>query len=276
MTAPITATLADLVARIADGVKLIVPADYSGVAMQATLEMVRQQRRNLHLVCLPTTGLQGDVLIGAGCVDVIETSAVTLGEFGSAPRFSEAVRTGTIRLRDATCPAIHAAVQAAEKGVPFATLRGLIGSDLVRHRPDWRIIDNPFQPGDRIIALPAIQPDVALFHAPRADRNGNVWIGRRRELLTMAHAARLTLVTVEEIVDADFYDDERMAAGVVPALYVGGVAIARRGAAPVGLWEGYGPDAPMLARYAEQARSAAGFAALLADWMKTHSEEAAQ
>jgi len=268
-------SLAALVAQIPTGARLIVPADYSGVAIAATLEIIRQDIRGLHLVCLPTTGLQGDLLIGAGCVDVIETSAVTLGEFGGAPRFTDALRSGRLRVLDATCPAIHAALQAAEKGQPFATLRGLIGSDLLTHRPDWQVIDNPFAAGDRIVALPAIQPDVALFHAPKADRAGNVWIGRRRELLTMAHAARTTLVTVEEVVDEDFFASEQIAAGVVPALYVSGIAVARRGAAPVGLWQGYGPDERLLASYAEQARSAAGFGALLADWLGAGRPEAA-
>ena len=85
-------------------------------------------------------------------------------------------------MKDATCPALHAAFQAAEKGVPFMPLRGLIGSDLLAHRPDWKVIDNPFDDDDPIVLLPALKPDVALFHAPIADRDGNVWIGRDREL----------------------------------------------------------------------------------------------
>src|SRR5204862_505937 len=81
--------------------------------------------------------------------------AVGLGEFGPAPRFAAAVRGGEIAVRDTTCPAIHAALQASEKGVPFLPLRGLIGSDLLRHRPDWRVIDNPFANHDPIVLLPA-------------------------------------------------------------------------------------------------------------------------
>ena len=64
-------------------------------------------------------------------------------------------------------------------------LRGVLGTDVLKHRPDWKVIDNPFGDGDPIVLLPAIRPDVALFHAPMADRNGNVWIGRQRELVTM-------------------------------------------------------------------------------------------
>ena len=86
-------------------------------------------------------------------------------------------------------------------------LRGLIGTDVLKHRPDWKVIDNPFGNGDPIVLLPAIQPDVALFHAPMADRDGNVWIGRQRELVTMAHAAAKTVVTVEKLHDGNLLED---------------------------------------------------------------------
>src|SRR6266581_2059806 len=82
-------------------------------------------------LAVPTSSLQADLLIGAGCVETIETSAVSLSEFGPAPRFTAAVTAGTIRVKDATCPALHAAFQAAEKGVPFMPLRGLLGSDVL-------------------------------------------------------------------------------------------------------------------------------------------------
>ena len=66
--------------------------------------------------------------------------------------------------------------------------------------------------------LPAIKPDVALFHAPMADRDGNVWIGRQRELVTMAHAAEKTVVTVEKIHDGNLLDDPTLAAGTLARL----------------------------------------------------------
>jgi len=175
---------------------LAVPRETSGVAMTATRALIRRGVKRLHLITLPTSTLQADLLIGAGCIDTLETSAVSLGEFGPAPRFTAALLAGALRMRDATCPALHAQFQAAEKGVPFMPLRGLIGSDLLAHRPDWRIADNPFGNDDPIVLLPALRPDVALFHAPMADRAGNVFIGTQRELVTMAHAAQRTIVRV--------------------------------------------------------------------------------
>jgi glutaconate CoA-transferase subunit A len=232
--------------------------------MAATRPLIEAAPRGLHLVCVPTGGLQVDMLIGAGLVATLETSAVTLGESGTAPCFVRAVREGSMRLLDATCPAILSGLTAAQKGVPFMPMRGLIGSDILRHRSDWRVIENPFAAGDPIVALPAIQPDVALFHTPEADRDGNVWIGRRRELALMAYASRMTLVTVERIRETSLLDDEVTAAGVLPALYVSAVAQAPRGAWPYGLWGEYPADAEAIARYATAARTPEGFAAYLA------------
>jgi glutaconate CoA-transferase subunit A len=263
-----------IAAAIPDGAKVVIPADYSGVAMAATRALIRRGVKRLSIVCAPVSGLQAEMLIGAGAVETIETSAVTLGEFGPAPRFVDAVRRGAIQVKDATCPAIHAGLQAAEKGVPFMPLRGIIGSDLLVHRPDWKVIDNPFAKDDPIVALPAITPDIALFHAPLADRDGNVWIGRRRELMTMAHASKRTFVTVETISETNLFDDESLAAGVVPALYVEGVAEAKRGAAPLGLWGAYEADEAFLRDYVRAAKTQEGFAGFIANWLECPSRAA--
>ena len=185
--------------------------------MEATRALIRRGVKRLHLVTLPASSLQAELLIGAGCVASIETSAVGFGELGSAPRFTAAVVGGAIRLKDATCPAIHSALRAAEMGNPFGALRGIIGSDILRERPDWRVIDNPFAENDPIVLLPAIRPDVALFHAPNADRHGNIWVGRRRDLFTLAHASARSIVTVETIEDGDLLADEVTAAATIPA-----------------------------------------------------------
>jgi glutaconate CoA-transferase subunit A len=261
--AVITRSLDELIAPIAAGCKLAVPRETSGVAMAATCALIRRGIAGLHLVALPTSSLQADLLIGAGAVATLETSAVSLGEFGPAPRFSAAILAGALRMMDATCPALHAQFQAAEKGVPFMPLRGLIGSDVLAHRPDWTIVDNPFGKNDPIVVLPALQPDVVLFHAPMADRAGNVFIGTQRELVTMAHAAKKTIVTVEEIHDGDLLRDPLLAAGTLPGFYVEAVAVAPRGAAPLPLPDHYAIDAAHMAEYARLAATPDGFAQYL-------------
>ena len=262
-----TLSLDRLAGRVANGAMLALPPDYSFVPMAAVRALVRRGVRDLNLVTVPQAGIAADLLIGAGCVATIETAAVSLGELGKAPRFTAAVEGGTVAIRDSTCPAIHAALQASEKGVPFMPLRGLIGSDLLRVRPDWQVIDNPLAEGDPIVVLPALKPNVALFHAPYADAHGNVWLGARRELVTMAHAAKETLVTIEEVRPGDFLADETLAAGTLPALYVTALAEAPRGAWPLGLDGRYEPDRDHLAGYARLAASEDGFAAYCAEYV---------
>ena len=266
---PPVESVANLAARIKNGAKVVLPPDYSGCAMAVVTELVRRPVRDLHLVGAPVIGFQADQLIGAGCVARIEAAAITLGEHGLAQRFTAALKSGEIEMLDATCPAIHAGLQASEKGVPFMPMRGLIGSDLLRVRPDWQVIDNPLADNgvrDPIAIIPAIRPDIALFHAAKGDAHGNVWIGIRRELMLMAHASRSTIVTVEEIVEGNLLHDPALAAGTIPALYITAIAVAPGGAAPIGLADCYGADNAMLAAYAAAARSKAGFD----EWLARH------
>src|ERR1700761_6614875 len=108
----IARTLDDAIEPITDGCMLAVPRETSGAAMAATRALIRRGVKRLHLVALPTSTLQADLLIGVGCVETLETSAVSLGEFGPAPRLTAAVRGGAVRVRDATCPALPAQFQA--------------------------------------------------------------------------------------------------------------------------------------------------------------------
>lgn len=248
-----------LSAMIPDGASLALAPDYSGCALEVIRRLIRRGAHDLHLIGVPQLGFQADLLIGAGAVSSVESAAVTLGEAGPAPCFCRAVKNGSVQIRDSTCPVIHAGLQAAEKGIPFMPIRGVLGSDLIEYRPDWRVIDNPFAENDPILLAPAIRPDVALFHAAKADREGNVWIGVRRELMLMAHAAKVTLVTVEEICERNLLDDDLSAAGTIPALYVSAIANAPMGARPLGLRGRYGPDADHIRVYAEQAASEDGF-----------------
>lgn len=266
---------AQIAASIPDGALVAIPKTTAGVSMAFTCELVRRGVRELHLLGVPTSGLQADILIGAGCVSVIETSAVTLGEFGTGPRFAAAVRAGTVQVLDATCPAIYAALQAGVKGIPFIPLRGLLGSDVLAQRSDWKVIDNPFGEDDPIVLLRAIRPDVALFHAAKADRHGNVYIGRERELMLMAQAARRTLVTVEEIVDEDLMAEDSNAAATIASLYVDEIAVAPRGAWPLAFLDRYPVDAKVLSEYAQAARTDEGFRSFLENWLGIEHDQAA-
>lgn len=101
MTAPLI-DLDALVGRIPDGAKVALPPDYSGCAMAAVRALINRGVRGLHLIGVPSVGFQGDMLIGAGCVATLETAAVTIGEYGIAPRFTAAIKAGSIRMIDGT------------------------------------------------------------------------------------------------------------------------------------------------------------------------------
>ncbi|MDE2335077.1 MAG: CoA synthetase [Rhodospirillales bacterium] len=266
-----------LAALVPDGAQLALVPDNSLSPGAFARALVRRGVRDLRLVGVPVAGYATDLLIGAGCVAELETSAVTLGEAGMAPRFAAALAAGRLRVVDTTCPAMHTRLQAAEKGVPFMPLRGVLGSDLVAHRPDWKVIDNPFQPrgaeaADPILLLPALSPEFAAFHAAMADEEGNVWVGRRRELATLAHAAQRSLVTVERRVPGNMLEDERLAPGVIAAVYVSAIAVARHGAWPIGLLDEYGYDAAHIDLYAKLARSEPGFAEYCARFVAAPTE----
>ena len=253
----------ELAARVPDGASLSVQkGDERDVPMALAHALIRRGVRGLHLVTLPTaaypaSGMMVDLLIGAGCVDAVETSGISLHELGAAPRFTQAVKAGRLKVLDATCPAVYAGLQAGAKGQPFAPLRGLIGSDLLRHRSDYRVIDNPYAPDDLIVVVPAINVDVAIFHADLADAEGNVWIGRDRDRLLAAHAANRVLVTVDRVVSGCFFDDERVAAGVIPAGCIDAIAVVPGAGLP--LTADGQLDLAEVRRYQRAAQDDAGF-----------------
>jgi glutaconate CoA-transferase subunit A len=267
---------------VPNGALMALPPDNSLSPVALARALIRRGVRDLRLLGVPVSGFATDILIGAGCVASVQTSAVTLGEAGTAPRFSAAVADGSITVTDATCPAIHTMLQAAEKGVPFMPLRGVIGSDILAHRPDWKIIDNPFAEGpfadggDPILILPALSPDIAAIHAVAADRFGNIYVGRRRELATIAHASKRVLATVERIVDGNLLEDERLAPGTINGLYVEAIAIAERGAWPLSALDEYPMDTAHIAEYAKLARTADGFASYLAQYVMKPQAVAAE
>ncbi len=259
-----------LIAQIHDGDLVALPASlsgtYSGAAMSATRALIRRGVKGLHLLGVPALSYQADLLIGAGCVGIVEAGSILLYEYGPASRFVAAQKAGTVEVRDTTCPAIQAALVASEKGIPFMPLRGIIGSDLLKHherRGDWRVTTNPFDEHDRIVAVAAIRPDITLFHAPLADTFGNVWIGRREDISAAARASTKALATVDAIYDGNLMDSDELAPGTLPSIFVTAISHQPQGSWPLRGYGNDGEDAAHLHEYARLARSEDGFAEYL-------------
>lgn len=166
-------------------------------------EVIRQKRKDLTLVRM-TPDLIYDQLIGMGCARKMVFSWGGNPGVGSLHRFREAYGEGwpvPLEIEEHSHAAMANAYAAGASGLPCAIFRGYLGAELERVNPNIRRVACPFT-GEMLAAVPAIRPDVAIIHAQKADREGNVLIegivGVQREAVL---AARRSIVTVEEIVD---------------------------------------------------------------------------
>jgi glutaconate CoA-transferase subunit A len=202
-------------------------------------EIIRQRKRNLTLIRM-TPDLIYDQLIGAGCAVRLVFSWGGNPGVGSLHRLRDAVENGwpgPLALEEHSHAGMAAAYAAGAANLPFGILRGYTGTDLPKYNPNIRFIECPFT-GERLAAVPAHRPDVAVVHAQKADRHGNVlmWgvVGVQKEAVL---AARRSIVTVEEIVDRL---DAPPNAVVLPSWVVNAVSEVPDGAFP-SYAEGYYP-----------------------------------
>ena len=166
-------------------------------------EILRQGIDELTLVRM-TPDLLYDQLIGAGLVKKLVFSWGGNPGVGSLHRLRDAIQRGwprPLEIEEHSHAGMAAAWDAGAANLPFAVLRGYRGSDLVHHTTTVRSITCPFT-GEQLAAVPALRPDVGVVHAQRADTRGNVLIegiiGVQKQV---ALASRVTLVTVEEVVE---------------------------------------------------------------------------
>jgi glutaconate CoA-transferase subunit A len=194
-------------------------------------EVIRQRLRSLTLIRM-TPDVIYDQLIGAGCASKLVFSWGGNPGVGSLHRFRDAVENAwpaPLEIEEHSHAGMANRYVAGASGLPFAVLRGYSGTGLAQQSGSIRDITCPFT-GERLTAVAALTPDVAVIHAQRADRAGNVqfWgiTGVQKEAVL---AARRSVVTVEEIVPAL---DPRPGAVVLPAWTVSYVAAAPGGAHP--------------------------------------------
>src|SRR6476660_2632931 len=166
-------------------------------------ELVRQGKRELTLVRM-TPDVVYDQLIGMGSARKLVFSWGGNPGVGSLHRFRDAVESGwpaPLEIEEHSHAGMAAAYAAGAANLPFGVLRGYAGTDLPEHTASAAAIECPFT-GERLAAVRALRPDVAIVHAQQADRAGNVQLwgisGVQKEAVL---AARRSIVTVEEVVD---------------------------------------------------------------------------
>jgi glutaconate CoA-transferase, subunit A len=232
-------------------------------------ELIRQGRRDLTLIRM-TPDVICDQLIGMGCARKLVFSWGGNPGVGSLHRLRDAVEHGwpaPLELEEHTHAGMAAAFAAGAANLPFATLRGYAGTDLVQHTRVEKITC-PFT-GEKLMAVPSIRPDVAVVHAQQADRRGNVQLwgisGVQKEAVL---AAKRSLVTVEEVVDEL---EPRAGAVVLPGWVVDAVAEVPGGAHPSYALGYYDRDNAFYVAWDEVSRDRDRFL----DWMHEHVLEAA-
>jgi len=197
---PLRDAISDL---IADGNTVALEGFTHLIPHAAGHEIIRQGKKNLRLVRM-TPDLIYDQLIGAGCAAKLIFSWGGNPGVGSLHRFRDAIENGwpsPLRYEEHSHAGLANAYVAGASNLPFAVLRGYVGSDLPRFNDRIKFIECPFT-GEKLAAIPSIRPDVTVIHAQKADRRGNVllWgiVGVQKEAVL---AAQRAIVTVEEIVD---------------------------------------------------------------------------
>jgi glutaconate CoA-transferase, subunit A len=250
---------------VPDGAQVALEGFTHLIPFAAGHELIRQGRRDLHLVRM-TPDLIYDQLIGMGCARALTFSWGGNPGVGSLHRLRDAVERGwpaPLVLDEHTHAGMAAAYCAGASRLPFGLLKGYIGTDLVAHNPRIGQVTCPYT-GTGIATVPALNPDVTILHAQRADAQGNVAItgivGAHREA---ALAARCLVVTVEEIVDEL---PPAMNGVVLPYWLVSAVSHCPGGAYPSYAQGYYVRDNAFYQRWDDVSRDRGRFQ----DWMQRH------
>jgi glutaconate CoA-transferase subunit A len=246
-------SLPDAVSAVADGAMIALGGGLSArLPMALVRELIRQGRRGLHLIG-SAHSIDVDLLVAAGAVRRCEESYVGFEQdLGLAPAYRRAAEQGSIEMAESCCATILAQLRAAEMGLPFLPVRGVRGSDIARLHPEYAEITCPFT-GERLVAVPALRPDVALLHAPAGDRYGNLHLDQPYVLdERFASAARAVVATADEIVSPE----EISALGItIPGHLVAAVAEVPFGAHPSSCYPRYAYDRDHLREYVTAAQA---------------------
>ena len=258
--------LSEAIAKhVPDGASVALEGFTHLIPFAAGHELIRQGRRGLHLIRM-TPDLIYDQLIGMGAARRLTFSWGGNPGVGSLHRLRDAVEQAwpqPLEIDEHSHAGMAAAYRAGAARLPFGVLRGYIGTDLPAHNPNIRSVRCPYT-GEELATVPALNPDVTILHAQRADRRGNVAIegivGAQREA---GLAAKMLIVTVEEILDEL---PPAMNGVLLPHFTVGVVSHCPGGAWPSYAQGRYSRDNDFYQRWDDIARDRGRFI----EWMERH------
>jgi len=228
-------------------------------------EIIRQKKRGLTLIG-PISDVLFDQLIGAGCAERVIAAWVGNVMMGSAYNFRRAVESGQLKVTDMTNFGVALVLQAAALGVPFLPTKSALGSDVARDNEFFAEIESPFA-GEKLHAVRALTPDVAIVHVQRADAEGNAhcW-GNFGVMLEGVRAAKRVIVVAEKVVEPEVISSDPNRT-VIPGFLVNAVVECPYGAHPSPVQGCYSRDDAAFQQYHEQTKTPADYAAWLKRWV---------
>ncbi len=197
-------SLEDAAALVPDGASVgIGGSTLSRTPMAMIWALIRARRRDLSCA-RSITSSEGELLFASGVSRHFLTSWFSLGIVWGVSRIMRLyTESNRARFEEWSHMAIGMRFRAGTMGVPFLPMRSMLGSDVIARLPDTRLIDCPFT-GEKLVLVPALNPDVALIHVQRCDPYGNAQIdGLPFMDLDIAMAANRVILTTERIVSND-------------------------------------------------------------------------
>jgi len=222
-------------------------------------EIIKQGKKDLTLTGC-NLSIHMDLMVGAGLVKKCESGLGGLGKFGATFQFKRAIEEKRMEAEDYDHLTMVCRFLAGEMGIPFMPVRGLMGSDILNYkaastRKKFEIINNPWNEGEKVVLVSAMEPDVTIVHVQKADDIGNVLIqGIASHEPELIRASKTTIVSCEEIVSTEFFRSNPDYT-TVPYHYIDAVVEQRFGAYPTATYGYYSFDADHINYYQQCARA---------------------
>jgi glutaconate CoA-transferase subunit A len=235
----------------------------------ATYELIRQGKKRLNMVA-PISDASTDMLIGAGCVDAITGAWVGNVSGGLGHNYRRAAEKGvpnTLAVHDYSNFSLGMALLAGAYGMPYVALKSILGSDILKSNPDFRLADNPFAPGEPVVLAKPLKPDVAILAVQRADDAGNshYW-GSSGLVQEAAFAAERVLLIADEIVAPEVIASDPSRC-LIPGFLVSAVVHVDGGCHPAPLTGRWLRDSDFFNDYHARSRDPDSYTAWLDEWV---------